>query len=97
MASKQSSSLYLFFRKQEEAENSKLDEDLGELWCDLFCFAFFVLKAGDEMFLFFYFPMQRQHLMKTYVVQGGQVKQGSVSEYPKIPKISPSMYKPLQI
>ena len=35
--------------------------------------------------------------MKTYVVQGGQVKQGSVSEYPKIPKISPSMYKPLQI
>ena len=44
------------------------------------------------MFLFFYFPMQRQHLMKTYVVQGGQVKQGSVSEYPKIPKISPGDY-----
>ena len=74
-------------------------QSLMKIWvsCGVICFAFFVLKAGDEMFLFFYFPMQRQHLMKTYVVQGGQVKQGSVSEYPKIPKISPSMYKPLQI
>ena len=61
------------------------------------CFAFFVLKAGDEMFLIYYFPMQRKHLMKTYVVQREQVKQGSVSEYGKIPTISPSMYKPLQI
>ena len=32
--------------------------------------------------------------MKTYVVQREQVKQGSVSEYRKIPKISPSKYKP---
>ena len=37
VASKQSSSLYLFSPKQGEAENSKLDEDLGELWRDLFC------------------------------------------------------------
>ena len=34
-----------------------------------------------RMFLFFYFPMQREHLMKRYVVQREQVKQGSVSEY----------------
>ena len=47
----------------------------------MICFAFFVLKAGDEMFLFFYFPMQRERLMKTCVVQREQVKQGSVSEY----------------
>ena len=54
MASKQSSSLYLFSPKQGEAENSKLDEDLGELWRDLFCLFCFV--ANDDYILIPLFP-----------------------------------------